>query len=205
MVEGRRIVIANVNPEIDCGVFPIKRVAGEKVVVTADIYADGHDSVSARLLYKGPKHTVWNEIRMCFIENDRWSGEFPVEDIGVYYYTIQGWVDHFRTWQMDLRKKADSGQNITGDVLVGVALIENIMGMASDMDRQKLLGYAELLRSGTDTETIVSSALDQGLGDSGRNPVKIGGQLLIEANNGRFRIFADIKPDHQQALTGHRG
>ena len=165
MAEGRRIVIADVKPEIDCGVFPIKRVAGEKVVVTADIYADGHDSVSARLLYKGPKHTVWNEIRMCFIENDRWSGEFPVEDIGVYYYTIQGWVDHFRTWQMDLRKKADSGQNITGDVLVGVALIENIMGMASDMDRQKLLGYAELLRSGTDTETIVSSALDQGLGD----------------------------------------
>ncbi len=165
MAEGRRIVIADVKPEIDCGVFPIKRVAGEKVVVTADIYADGHDSVSARLLYKGPKHTVWNEIRMCFIENDRWSGEFPVEDIGVYYYTIQGWVDHFRTWQMDLRKKADSGQNITGDVLVGVALIENIMGRASDMDRQKLLGYAELLRSGTDTETIVSSALDQGLGD----------------------------------------
>ena len=165
MAEGRRIVIADVKPEIDCGVFPIKRVAGEKVIVTADIYADGHDSISARLLYKGPKHTVWNEIRMCFIENDRWSGEFPVEDIGVYYYTIQGWVDHFRTWQMDLRKKADSGQNITGDVLVGVALIENIMGMASDMDRQKLLGYAELLRSGTDTETIVSSALDQGLGD----------------------------------------
>lgn len=45
MDKGRkRVVIENVKPEIDCGCFPIKRVVGEKVVVPADIFADGHDS-----------------------------------------------------------------------------------------------------------------------------------------------------------------
>ncbi len=48
----RRIVIEHIEPEVDCGRFPIKRVEGEKVVVTADIFADGHDAVSARILYK---------------------------------------------------------------------------------------------------------------------------------------------------------
>ena len=46
------MIIEHVEPEIDGGRFPIKRVVGEKVVVQADIFADGHDSVSARLLYR---------------------------------------------------------------------------------------------------------------------------------------------------------
>lgn len=166
MVEGRkRIIIENVKPEIDCGVFPIKRVVGEKVVVTADIYCDGHDCVSARLLYRGPKESLWNEVRMSFTENDRWRAEFPVEEVGIHYYTIQGWVDHFRTWQTDLRKKFDSGQNVMADILTGTALIEKVLEKASDEDRKRLHGYAEILRSGSETDTIVSSALDQELGD----------------------------------------
>jgi starch synthase (maltosyl-transferring) len=50
--EGRaRIVIEGVKPEIDGGRFPTKRVIGEKVVVEADIFADGHDMITAILLY----------------------------------------------------------------------------------------------------------------------------------------------------------
>lgn len=46
-----RIVIEGVKPEIDRGRFPIKRTVGEKVVVEADIFADGHDVPSVVLLY----------------------------------------------------------------------------------------------------------------------------------------------------------
>ncbi|TMA13871.1 MAG: DUF3416 domain-containing protein, partial [Deltaproteobacteria bacterium] len=42
----RRVVIEGVRPEIDGGRFPIKRAIGEKVIVEADIFADGHDSLS---------------------------------------------------------------------------------------------------------------------------------------------------------------
>jgi len=51
--EGRvRVVVEAVKPEIDGGRFPIKRVIGEEVVVEADIFADGHDALSALLLYR---------------------------------------------------------------------------------------------------------------------------------------------------------
>ena len=41
-------------------------------------------------------------MRMCetgeLIENDRWGGEFEVEELGRYVYTITGWVDAYGTW-----------------------------------------------------------------------------------------------------------
>ncbi len=42
--ERKRVIIERLHPEIDGGRFPIKRVVGEKVIVTADIFADGHDA-----------------------------------------------------------------------------------------------------------------------------------------------------------------
>lgn len=66
----KRVVIENVKPEIDGGRFPIKRVIGEKVAVTADIFADGHDAVWANVLYKYQNDNTWREIPMLFLEND---------------------------------------------------------------------------------------------------------------------------------------
>ena len=48
----RRVVIEGVAPVIDGGRFPIRRTVGEKVVVEADIFADGHDVLAAQLLYR---------------------------------------------------------------------------------------------------------------------------------------------------------
>src|SRR5438093_13400546 len=45
----RRVVIDNVRPRVDGGRYPIKRTVGESVEVIADIFADGHDVVVARL------------------------------------------------------------------------------------------------------------------------------------------------------------
>ena len=58
-----RIVIENVLPQVDGGEFPIKRVVGEKVVVRADVFADGHDEVSAFLLYREGDRQDWREVR----------------------------------------------------------------------------------------------------------------------------------------------
>ena len=46
----RRVAIENVKPAVDCGRFPIKRIVGQTVTVTADVFADGHDVVRAALL-----------------------------------------------------------------------------------------------------------------------------------------------------------
>lgn len=104
--DGRRtLVIERVSPAIDEGRFPIKRVTGEKVEVEADIFGDGHDVLSAVLKYRKNSDSEWTETPMLPSENDRWQAVFEVTDIGSYEYTIEGWVDHFKSWQRDLGKK----------------------------------------------------------------------------------------------------
>ena len=81
--EGRiRIFIGGVKPEIDYGQFPIKRIIGDKVVVEADIFADGHDVLSAVLLYRKESAPNWIEVPMEFLVNDRWRGSFVVTEMG---------------------------------------------------------------------------------------------------------------------------
>src|SRR2546423_10258393 len=94
----RRVVIERVKPEIDAGRFAIKRTVGDRVVVEADIFTDGHEAVSAVLLYRKEGAANWTEVPMTALVNDRWRAEFAVEDIGRYSYTLQGWLDHFKFW-----------------------------------------------------------------------------------------------------------
>ena len=66
-----RVVIEDVKPEINGGRFPVKRVVGERIVVEADIFADGHDAVSAVLLYRKENQSRWTETTMTPLINDR--------------------------------------------------------------------------------------------------------------------------------------
>ena len=47
-----RVIIEAVQPQIDFGRYAIKRVVGEKVVVTADIYKEGHDKLAAAVKFR---------------------------------------------------------------------------------------------------------------------------------------------------------
>ncbi len=49
-----RVVIEGVRPEIDAGLFPIKRTVGEEVAVSADIFTEGHDLLAA--VVKSSRH-----------------------------------------------------------------------------------------------------------------------------------------------------
>ena len=50
--------------------------------------------------------------------NDRWRGEFRVEELGNYFYTVEGWVDHFKTWRKDFQKRVKAGQDVSLDDVV---------------------------------------------------------------------------------------
>jgi len=132
-MEGRqRVVIENVKPEIDGGSFPAKRAVGESVVVSADIFSDGHDSLSARLLYRRAADTAWSSIAMTPRVNDRWRAEFTVTEMGSYVFTIEGWVDHFRTWQRDLKKKHEAGQDLRVDLMTGLRMVSSAVSRVTD-------------------------------------------------------------------------
>ena len=104
----RRVVIEGVTPEIDGGLFPIKRTRGEPVVVEADVFVDGHEVISCALLFRREQDTAWREAPMEALVNDRWRGVFVAAEIGRYVYTMTAWVDRFKSWRRDLGKKADA-------------------------------------------------------------------------------------------------
>jgi starch synthase (maltosyl-transferring) len=97
----------------------VKRVVGERVVVEADVFTDGHDVVVAELLWKQKSAEGWEVVPMNFLGNDHWSASFPVEHLGRYQYTVCGWTDPYLTWQRDLEKRKLAGQDVTVDLQIG--------------------------------------------------------------------------------------
>jgi starch synthase (maltosyl-transferring) len=164
-VDGRqRVVIEGVRPEIDCGQFPIKRVVGESVVVEADIFADGHDSISCQVLYRSDTERDWHAKSMRLLENGRWLADFQVTKLGQYRYTIEGWIDRFKTWRRDLIKRVAAQQDLVPqdlriEFLIGAELLEDAAGRASGEDSLRLADCARLLRNDGDQESKVEIAL----------------------------------------------
>jgi starch synthase (maltosyl-transferring) len=126
--DGRsRVVIEEIEPSVNSGRHPARRVLGEEVQVRAAIFADGHDQVRARLLYKHSSERRWRFVSMTAGVNDAWTGSFTVDRLGMWNYSILAWVDHFTTWLSDLRKRlaaqpaalAVAGLDATGPLASG--------------------------------------------------------------------------------------
>src|SRR5262245_8244581 len=164
----RRVVIEGVEPQIDCGRFPIKRTVGEEVRVRADIFADSHDELAAVLRYRRAGDQRWREVSMAAVENDRWEAAFIVEALGRYEYTVEAWIDRFASWRRDLSKKVAAGQDVSSELLEGVALI------TSAIERHPVVGSTselvpEILRTlngSPDSGRRVAAALSEDLAAS---------------------------------------
>ncbi|HEU5002667.1 MAG TPA: maltotransferase domain-containing protein [Actinomycetota bacterium] len=127
----RRVVIEGLSPAVDCGQFPAKRIAGKPVVVTADVFADGHDELVADMAWRredgGTGARAGGEVVMEALGNDRWAATFLPEAPGRYQYRITGWIDRFATWRRGFRKKLDAGispADLSVELLIGADLVD---------------------------------------------------------------------------------
>lgn len=108
-VEGRkRVVIEAIQPVVECGRYPVRRFLGDRVKVSAAMFGDGHDHVGGQLLYRMKGERRWHSIPLEAEGNDIWSASFVIDQIGAWQYAVQGWIDHFDTWQADLRKRLEA-------------------------------------------------------------------------------------------------
>src|SRR5215210_7772240 len=122
----RRVVVENVSPEVDSGRFPVKRTVGERVQVSADVFADGHDAIAAAVLYRLQGGDTWGEVSMQHEGNDRFTASFSVDTVGGYEYTVEGWIDRFTTWRLELSKKFGAGQDVSSELLEGAEVIDGL-------------------------------------------------------------------------------
>jgi starch synthase (maltosyl-transferring) len=145
-VDRSRVIIEAVQPEIDCGRFPIKRVVGEEVLVEADVFIDGHEALSCALLYRKKGASRWQEKLMTELVNDRWSASFTVADIGRYEYTVVAWHDPFKGWRRDFIKRVEAEQDVSVDLLIGAQMVAEAAERAPKREVSRLERVAEQLR-----------------------------------------------------------
>lgn len=148
----RRVTIEGVEPEIDGGKYPAKRVVGEALTVKADVFTDGHDAIGGVLRYRADTEKDWHEAPLEPLVNDRFQASFTPRHLGFYSYRLVAWVDRFGTWLKDFRKRVAAGQEseLPVQLLIGARLVEEAARRAKGEDRKRLKHWAQDLAADSD-------------------------------------------------------
>ncbi len=161
------LTIECVAPELDGGRYAVKRIVGDTIWVSADIFKEGHDQLAARAIYKGPGDIGWSAASLTFdYDSDRWFGSFVVDRVGPWKFTVEGWTDAFGTWRSELRKKVDVGQDVHVELLEGALLVRAAARRAkTPAVRALLLQTARIFEDPRDTshEARIQRAFDEDL------------------------------------------
>ncbi|WP_273455776.1 maltotransferase domain-containing protein, partial [Nevskia ramosa] len=208
----RRIVIANLDPSIDDGRYPSKRVVGDSVVVEADVFTDGHDQLAVNLLWRPVGAAKWNRSVMQPLGNDRFRGRFTLPELGRHEFTVEAWRDAWASFRSELRKKHGAGQRVTVEIDEGRHLIEAAaerttkplaeplrklierLATASERDRIELL-------LDLDTATAMAAADDQPFATR----LEPGAQIDAERSAAAFGAWYEIFPRSMSGDTSRHG
>jgi starch synthase (maltosyl-transferring) len=176
----RSIVIERIQPELDGGRHPVKRVVGDHLLVSADIFADGHDLIDAALLLRPDGATAWREAPMRLVENDRWAGSIELVENRWHRYAVEAWRDAFGSWRHGLEKKVGAGVAVPGEIEEGKLLLEGA------------LARAQAARARKDAATISASlaALRRARSPATRVAILVGDELQAAARRHPDRQFA---------------
>ncbi len=228
-----RVVIEKLEPCIDGGRFAVKRSIGETLQVQADVFADGHDAVRCRLLYRQEGERGWQRASMQPLGNDRWQGTFRVQQLGRCLYTVEAWIDELATWQRDLLKRQAADQPLDAELLRGSQLVQAAAERAAgysagrgqewldDAERRAAEAAAQTLRSWAQqladarvpADERVALAQQESLHEQARNfpdasQVRRHEPLLaveIERTRARFSSWYEMFPRSAAADPGTHG
>jgi starch synthase (maltosyl-transferring) len=119
-----RIQIEEVSPVIDCGRYSVKRVRGERVEVTANIFRDGHEVLGAAIAYRRAGARKWFEEPLRPQGNDAWAGTFTPAECGYWEFRVSAWLDRWASWRHELERKVAAGQeDLSGELSEGAVLL----------------------------------------------------------------------------------
>jgi len=204
-----RVIIENVQPCVDNGLYPVKRVVGERVEVTADIFADGHDTLGAEVLYRTTAETQWMLVPMVHQGNDTWSAHFYVTEKKPYVFTVRAWVDPLKTWYDGLLKKIQARTPVQLEFEEGAIMLEALDGTYPN---NQLAQAAKRLRDKTqyadNLQWVTSEAFARLINQTPYRrfevywPAEI--QVVVEPRKALFSTWYELFP-RSASLTGGHG
>jgi starch synthase (maltosyl-transferring) len=162
----QRIVIDDIRPRTPSGEHPPKTSVGERTVVSADIFKDGHDVLAARVRSapraKGRRR--WSATPLVPAGNDRWEAEVVIDHVGPHQLVIDAWPDRFATWRRDLQAKAGAAQDVATELVEGVALLRELVPHVPELRRSMVADAADAVANDTcSLEVRLNAGLDDAL------------------------------------------
>ena len=196
------VVIERISPTVDAGRFPVKRIIGEPIQVSADIYGDGPSRVGARLYYRSlASRAEWQDVVMRATDDDRWTAVFTPLTLGSYEFTVTAWIDRFATWRHALAERAAAGRVDDRDLADGALCIRRLMLDAAPGTAAWLDAQARRLEGAALIDLRIAAALDEtlqrrladlrspdGVARSGAFPV------VVERQRARFGAWYEMFP-----------
>jgi starch synthase (maltosyl-transferring) len=211
--DGRaRAVIEAITPAVDGGRFAAKRIAGDRVDVEADCFADGHDTLACVLRHRRDDEAEWHETPMVPLGNDRWRGAFTVPTPGRYRYAVTAWVDGFLSWRHDFARRVDA-DDLRIAAHVGADLIDRAAQRAGGKERRQLAQWAARLRELDDVPALRTLALNEELAAvSMRHPDRshattypVEFPLVVDRERARYSTCYELFPRSCAAEPGVHG
>jgi len=159
-VEPERIQIQHVQPQVDCGRFPVKACLGDTVTISATIFRDGHDKLEGVVRFRPVGTRRWREAPLRPRGNDHFEASIAPDSLGPWEFRIHAWVDPYASWLDEHDRKVAAGQDdlrselSEGRVLFGDGTVDEWRFAAQALSHRKRKGAVKsaVLRIDVDRE-----------------------------------------------------
>ena len=199
--------IEDIYPQIDSGRFPVKRIAGERVEVWADVYRDGHDQIDCALVWRLENDREWRRAPMIHHSNDRWVGSFVPEQPGRYVYAIEAWTDEFATWRHGFELKQKAGADLTVDAIEGAGMLTKAQAGGQAAAAVILRQCEDFLQTG-EADPLLTDELQNAMAESQLRPDLTRSQLfpfVADRPRARSGAWYEMVPRSQGQTPGQHG
>lgn len=162
-----RLGIDDVRPLISAGSVASKAVVGEVIPVTAIVWREGHDAVSATLSAWAARTTATSSVTMQVDpdDQDRVHGVFTPGTQGTWYFRVDAWSDPIATWKNAVTKKMAAGQSaaeLANDLQHGAELFSRAaLQTPSDVVEPLFAAARDLEDESLDVDKRVQVALSE--------------------------------------------
>ena len=162
-----RLGIDDVRPLISAGSVASKAVVGEVIPVTALVWREGHDAVSATLSAWAARTAATSSVTMQVDpdDQDRVHGVFTPGTQGTWYFRVDAWSDPIATWKNAVTKKMAAGQSaaeLANDLQHGAELFSRAaLQTPSDVVEPLFTAARDLEDESLDVDKRVQVALSE--------------------------------------------
>ncbi|MFG2695591.1 alpha-1,4-glucan--maltose-1-phosphate maltosyltransferase [Kitasatospora sp. NPDC051984] len=144
-----RIPVLDVTPLVDAGRRPAKAVEGERFLVSATVFREGHDAVGANVVLRDPRGRSgpWTPMHELSEGSDRWGAYVTPTAPGRWSYLVEAWGDPVATWRKRAAVKLPAGIDTALVLEEGAQLLERAAaGVPKKEGRAQVLAAVDALR-----------------------------------------------------------